>query len=672
MTLQLVDAIAHLAAWATGTGIFVNVLDDLFVDARYLTCGGDRRASRVLTEKALRAVPPKRIAIVLPAWKEADVIEQMLEHNIARIDYPRDRYDVFCGTYQNDPQTQERVDAIARRFRNVHKVVVPHDGPTSKADCLNWVYQGVILAEQTSGRRFDILLMHDAEDVVHPLALRLYSMLIPPYELVQTPVFSLPLPTRRLVSGTYIDEFAEHHLKDMRVREVIGGLVPSAGVGTAFARDTFEQLAVAHGQRPFNVESLTEDYEIALKLRLANRKAHFACHTVERIEGGKRREEFIATREYFPADFRASVRQRSRWILGIALQTWGQIGWRGALPVLYCLWRDRKSVFTNALLLCAYALALYVVGRLALARVTGVPWASTHVVSPGSLLAWLLTFNLAAAAWRAGMKARFVWRLYGPAHALLTPLRLLLANFICILATVRAVGQYTAHRVAGRPLRWLKTAHDFPAFERLVSARCLLGEYLLDQRALSAEELEEALALQRATGAPLGEVLTTAGMASPSVVTRALGRELDVPTADPDPTAAPMALLMRVPEQLAEELDILPLEERAGLVVVASASPLDDAARARLQAAVGAPVEVRLAPGAKLREARERAYRRLVHGDIEPSRTQSCPDVMPGRDEVDRRSVARLGIAFCAFHGVLPLRAVVRARRRVLCAAPLH
>jgi bacteriophage N4 adsorption protein B len=444
MALEVLDGVARLVAGVTGTGILVNVLDDLFVDAHYFVRRLDRRSSRVLSEQALRTVTPKRVAIMLPAWKEADVIEQMLEHNVAKIDYPRDRYDIFCGTYQNDPETQLRVDAAARRLSNVRKVVVPHDGPTSKADCLNCIYQGIVLAEQQTSRRYDILLMHDAEDVVHPLALRLYSLLIPPNEFVQTPVFSLPLPGRRLVSGTYIDEFAEHHLKDMRVREAIGGLVPSAGVGSAFSRDAFEKLAAEHGQQPFNVESLTEDYEIGLKLRLSNRKAHFACHTIEYVEGKKRREEFIATREYFPADFHASVRQRSRWILGIALQTWGQIGWRGALSVLYCLWRDRKAVVTNALLLSAYALALYFAGRAVVAHLTGTAWSFEKVVPAGSPLAWVLAFNVGGAVWRIGMKARFVGRLYGPLHALLTVPRLLLGNVIGILATTRAVGQYLA------------------------------------------------------------------------------------------------------------------------------------------------------------------------------------------------------------------------------------
>ena len=677
MTAELLDGAARVLAYGTAWGILINVVDDLFIDARYLLGDLGSRRSRVVSEEALRNVAQRRVAIMVPAWREADVIERMLDRNVGGIDYDQGRYDIFCGTYRNDPETQARVDAAARRWGNVHKVVVPHDGPTSKADCLNWVYQGIVLHERERGLRFDVLLMHDAEDVIHPLALRLYSLLIPPNEFVQTPVFSLPLPKRSCVSATYIDEFAEHHLKDMRVREAIGGLIPSAGVGSAFARDAFEEIAAAHGQRPFNVDSLTEDYEIGLKFRLANRRTHFACRTVERRDGGRVREEFIATREFFPDSFRASVRQRSRWILGITLQTWAQVGWRGTAPVLYCLWRDRKALFTNALLLAAYVLVAYTLARAAAAHATGGSWSAGAIVPARSALWWIVVLNLAFAAWRGAMKARLVGRLYGPGHALLSAPRLVIANVIGILATLRAIGQYAAHRWTGRPLRWLKTAHDFPAPERLVLARRRLGEYLLEQRALSEADLDEALALHRATGTRLGEVLLTAGVVSPRAVVEALGRQLDVETVEPDPLTIALPLLERLPEELAEEIDVLPLEQRGGVVVVAVAEPLEECARRRLEAELGARVEERLSPSESLRRARERAYRRLVRERganavapiAEPPSTRGDAALRAG---ADRAAVTRLGLGFCVFHCVVPLVTEEGSTPRVLSSAPLH
>jgi len=462
MTLESLDFGMQVLTYCAGSGILANQLDELFVDANYFFRGLHRRAQRTISRRELLTTPQKRIAILVPAWKEAEVIEEMLEHNLRTLDYNRECYDIFCGTYKNDPETQAKVDAVAGRARNIHKVVVPHDGPTSKADCLNWVYQGIVLEEQRRGERFDILLMHDAEDLIHPLSLRLYSVLVPRWDFVQTPVFSLPLSARAFVAGTYIDEFAEHHLRDMLVRQAIGGLVPSAGVGSAFSRAAFEEIAAAHGQRPFNTESLTEDYEVGLKFRLAGKKICFACRT---LDGG--RQEYLATREFFPNMLRASVRQRSRWIVGITLQTWRQIGWKGPLPVRYCMFRDRKALLTNILLLLAYVLVTYIVARKSASWLLGFSWSIEAICPPGTALRWILGINLWMLAWRTFMKGWLVYRLYGVTQGLLSAPRMILGNVIGLAATSRAVYQYVHHCATGKPLRWLKTAHVFPCPDAL-------------------------------------------------------------------------------------------------------------------------------------------------------------------------------------------------------------
>lgn len=470
MSQAILDLTTNLLGLPISAGILANGLDELAMDVQFFARGLHRRERRAITFAELAAAPPRRIAIMVPAWQEADVIERMLEHNRRSLDYDPAGFEMYCGTYQNDPATQERVAAVASHDPGVHKIVIPHDGPTSKADCLNWVYHGIAVDERRRGRRFDILIMHDAEDVIHPLSLRLYSLLIPDYEFVQTPVLSLPLGTRKLVAATYIDEFVEHHLKDMLVREAMGGLVPSAGVGSAFARDAFDDIARVHSQQPFNVESLTEDYEIGLRFRLAGKRVHFACRSLQRARmvprrwlRGERRvvdEEIIATREYFPSGFRASVRQRARWITGIALQAWRQIGWQGPAAVRYCLWRDRKAIATNSLLVGAYLLFALTAARLAL---TSADMAS--IVVPRTAVWWLMAVNLVLLVWRTGMKMWMVGGRYGTGHALASAPRLIVANLIGLAATVRAVRQYLVHAVTGKPLRWYKTAHEYPSFD---------------------------------------------------------------------------------------------------------------------------------------------------------------------------------------------------------------
>lgn len=601
-------------------GILVNGVEELMIDAQYFTRGLHKAERRVITADELAAAPQQRIAIMVAAWHEADVIESMLEHNRRSLDYDPALFDIFCGTYQNDPQTQARVDAVERRYANVHKVVVPHDGPTSKADCLNWIYQGIVLAEKKRGQRFDILLMHDAEDIIHPLSLRLYSLEIPKYHFVQTPVFSLPLRRRDVISSTYIDEFAEHHLKDMLVREAMNGLVPSAGVGSAFERNAFEEIAVANDQHPFNVDSLTEDYEVGLKFRLAGKRAHFALRSLQKPRVVKRQfgrgektvldEEYIATREFFPNGFASSVRQRARWITGIALQTWGQVGWRGPAPVKYSLWRDRKVVATNGLLLGAYALVAL------MGVVTTIsPTERSTMVPPGSALWWLMSINLFLLAWRAAMKMNFVGRLYGVGHALASVPRLIVANLIGLAATGRAVKQYLHHLRTGEPLRWAKTAHEFPSFTMLEQARTRLGEFLVHRGRLTPNDVEDALRIQTSTQLPFGEVVAGSGMMSSRAVTEALAENLAVPYGEPNANDVPLALLRALPESIAAELDAVPLayadDGRPAIALAREPWPNEIA---KLEATFGGPIKVVLAEPEAIRRARWHAYRRLVEG----------------------------------------------------------
>ena len=70
---------------------------------------------------------------------------------------------------------------------------VPHDGPTSKGDCLNWIYQRMKDYEARHRMRFRIVVLHDAEDLIHPESLRVINWFSRRYAMVQVPV--LPLPT---------------------------------------------------------------------------------------------------------------------------------------------------------------------------------------------------------------------------------------------------------------------------------------------------------------------------------------------------------------------------------------------------------------------------------------------------------------------------------------------
>jgi adsorption protein B len=440
-------------------------IEDMSLDITYYLSLW-KGAKRCLPLTELRAKRKQRIAMMVPAWQEADVIDRMLDNAISTLEYDRDKFHIFVGTYPNDPATRVKVQSVTRRIATVHECVLAHDGPTSKADCLNTVWRCIQEHEREAGVPFDMLLMHDAEDVIHPFALLHYNYWIPTYDFVQTPVLPLQIPLRKLVGGTYIDEFGEFHLKDMIVRAQIGGFVPSAGVGSAFARAPFAAVARARGGDPYDVESLTEDYEVGLMMRLSGKSTYFACDWVEyeRTIAGRTEKvrELLATREYFPTEFHASVRQRSRWVCGIGFQTWERLGWRGSLPVLYSLYRDRRALFANVVSLCAYVVLVYCLARWGIGMATGHPWSFLRMFPPGSLLVALVATNSTFIVWRALMKIVTLRRVYPWGLSLMSVVRSPVANVIGFLATMSAARQYLMHRITKKPLRWKKTAHKFP------------------------------------------------------------------------------------------------------------------------------------------------------------------------------------------------------------------
>src|SRR6185312_9692272 len=205
--------------------------------------------------------------------------------------------------------------------------------------------------EEREGINFDIIVMHDAEDVVHPNSFLLYNYLIPRVDAIQLPILPLPTDWRRFVHWSYADEFSETHMKDVPVREKLSGFVPYAGTGTGFSRRVFVTLEQM-GFTVFNESSMTEDYSMSKRIRELGMTSIFVNLVLADDKSPWwtplcRRPGFIANWAYFPMDFTRAVRQKSRWILGISLQEWEHGGWKGTLRIKENLVKDRK-VFVAA------------------------------------------------------------------------------------------------------------------------------------------------------------------------------------------------------------------------------------------------------------------------------------------------------------------------------------
>ena len=456
---MLTDAMLILALltrellFVAALGLLASGIDDLAVDALWLA--GRRRppGARPAVADAMGASPPGAFAILVPAWDEGEVVAAMLRRLLATQDHPC--FTLFAGVYPNDPATHAAVARIADP--RLRLVVTPRPGPTSKADCLNALWQALLAHERATAQRFKAIVLHDAEDVVHPLELRVFDHLVPRLGLVQLPVLPLPDPDSRWVAGHYLDEFAESHAKDLVVRERMGAGLPSAGVATAIERTLLGRIAAARGGCPFDPACLTEDYELGLMA--ARLGARGALVRVRDRSGA-----LVATREHFPASFGAAVRQKSRWLRGIALSGWERTGWAGGRAEAWWRWRDRKPVLGAPLTLLAWvglALGLVVAAVRALwpGPLAGLP----PVVAPDSLLAVLLAANGALLTWRLAMRAWFTGRAHGWREGVRAVLRVLVANVINLAAIARAWRRWAAARRTAGPPPWEKTSHRFPA-----------------------------------------------------------------------------------------------------------------------------------------------------------------------------------------------------------------
>lgn len=440
---------AELALFA-GAGFLLFALNDLLVDLIYF----GRKIWRSLTVYSryprafASALPdpeePGFIAIFVPAWDEAAVIAPMLRATLARIDHPN--YRIFVGYYRNDPATGAAIASI--EDERIEPVEVEADGPTTKADCLNHIYDALIVYEIIADRPAKAVALHDAEDVVHPFELKLFDLLIDRAALIQLPVLPLIDRRSRWISGHYCDEFAEAHIKELVVREAVGAAIPLAGVGCAIARTPLAQLAAMHEGHPFAGVSMTEDYELGLRIGALGLKTMFV-----RIPARAGERGVVASRGHFPATLGAAVRQKARWLGGIALAGWDRLGWNGGWGERWMRMRDRRGPIAAILLIAAYAAAMLWM-QLWFAEILGAP---VHARMQPALVT-LLTINGWLLAWRIAMRASFTGSAYGWREGLLSIPRLVVGNVIAMLAAARAL----LIHLRGGARQWDKTRHIFP------------------------------------------------------------------------------------------------------------------------------------------------------------------------------------------------------------------
>lgn len=451
-SVWLLGHVFHELALFSAIGYLIIGVDEIAIDLIWLGTRvwqrifGDRDNSQSAVDCLLQKANPEWFAVFIPARDESAVIGQMLDG--AFRSYARHRVHMFVGCYPDDPQTIE----IAKRYagERLSVVVLKHSNPSTKAECLNELYLTIKEHECQFDRRFSGFVLHDAEDVIDRDEITVFDAFVDRFGMIQLPVIPLPDEGSRWIGGHYCDEFAEAHGKRMIVRQALGAALPSAGVGCMIRRDAIQALAGLGNGRPFAEDSLTEDYEVGLRIVDLGFNSAF-LRIVAPGEYG-----VVATKAHFPASLKDSVRQKTRWVSGISLAAWDRMGWGRGCVEKWMRLRDRASLVSAVVSMSGY-----------IAVILGCALLIDHAIQQGrpnpfdNTILNLVKINGLILVWRLGFRFLFVARVYGRRQGSWSVPRIVVSSLVAILSTSLAVIAYLKERHTGK-VKWAKTVHKYP------------------------------------------------------------------------------------------------------------------------------------------------------------------------------------------------------------------
>jgi adsorption protein B len=264
---------------------------------------------------------------------------------------------------------------------------------------------------------------------------------------------------------------------------------------------------------------------------------------------------------------RSAIRQRTRWVTGISLQTWDRHGWTGSAGQIYWLWRDRKGLIGNPLSLAANVVFLWTLATC---------WWTTAVHPLDPRLAFAI---LPLLLYRMAIRMVCVGRIYGPMFSLAVPLRSVCANYINAMASFHAMFHFARAKIRRQPLVWLKTEHGYPSRNTLLAHKRDLGEILTGSGYISEEDLREALR-DKPPEMLLGWYLVLRGKLDESDLFEAISLQQGLPmgalaAADVSPNAA-----RALPRHLVQTWRVLPFSIKAGALHLATSRvPTDEMTR---------------------------------------------------------------------------------------------
>lgn len=152
-----------------------------------------------------------------------------------------------------------------------------------------------------------------------------------------------------------------------------------------------------------------------------------------------------------------------------------------------------------------------------------------------------------------------------------------------------------------------------------------LGEMLIEENLITAEQLDKALELQQRQGGKLSEILVNQGLVKAEELAAVLSVQLNVPLIDLKRHVVQANALRLIPEDMARKHTLIPLDVVGDSLVVVMADPEDIRTIEDIKAQSGMRIEVALGIPSDIERAIDLNYR--SSGEIEKHVSQFAPPV---------------------------------------------
>jgi type IV pilus assembly protein PilB len=130
-----------------------------------------------------------------------------------------------------------------------------------------------------------------------------------------------------------------------------------------------------------------------------------------------------------------------------------------------------------------------------------------------------------------------------------------------------------------------------------------LGQMLLKANLISEAQLKKAVDMQKILGGKLGSIIVKLGFISDEDLTKFLAKQERLPIADLQNLIVPEDLVKRIPKEVVEKHQVLPIHSKGGVLTLAMADPTDFEAIEEVQFLANCRVEVAMSSRAQLNKA---------------------------------------------------------------------